>query len=41
MQKNSIAIFVSNDEMPVNGDAIVSFQTKQRSVLAERHHAGR
>ncbi len=26
MQKNSIAIFVSNDEVPVNGDAIYSFK---------------
>ncbi|HYM94803.1 MAG TPA: Xaa-Pro aminopeptidase, partial [Chitinophagaceae bacterium] len=31
MQKNSIAIFVSNDEMPVNGDALYSF--KQNSDL--------
>lgn len=31
MQKNSIAIFVSNDEVPVNGDAIYSF--KQNSDL--------
>ena len=29
MQKNSIAIFVSNDEVPVNGDAFYPFQTKQ------------
>lgn len=27
MQKNSIAIFVSNDEMPVNGDAIYRYKT--------------
>jgi len=26
MQKNSIAIFVSNDEVPMNGDAIYSFK---------------
>ncbi|MBI3138236.1 MAG: aminopeptidase P N-terminal domain-containing protein [Sphingobacteriales bacterium] len=26
MQKNSIAIFVSNDEVPVNGDAIYTFK---------------
>jgi Xaa-Pro aminopeptidase len=26
MQKNSIAVFVSNDEVPVNGDAIYSFK---------------
>jgi Xaa-Pro aminopeptidase len=26
MQKNSIAIFVSNDEVPMNGDAIFSFK---------------
>ncbi len=31
MQKNSIAIFVSNDEVPSNGDAIYSF--KQNSDL--------
>ncbi len=31
MQKNSIAIFVSNDEVPVNGDAIYAF--KQNSDL--------
>jgi len=31
MQKNSIAIFVSNDEVPSNGDAIFSF--KQNSDL--------
>lgn len=31
MQKNSIAIFVSNDEVPVNGDAIYHF--KQNSDL--------
>ena len=31
MQKNSIAIFVSNDEMPVNGDALYPF--KQNSDL--------
>lgn len=31
MKKNSIAIFVSNDEVPVNGDAIYSF--KQNSDL--------
>ncbi len=31
MQKNSIAIFVSNDEMPVNGDALHHF--KQNSDL--------
>jgi Xaa-Pro aminopeptidase len=31
MQKNSIAIFVSNDEVPVNGDALYSF--KQNSDL--------
>jgi len=31
MEKNSIAIFVSNDEVPVNGDAIYSF--KQNSDL--------
>jgi Xaa-Pro aminopeptidase len=31
MQKNSIAIFVSNDEIPSNGDAIYSF--KQNSDL--------
>jgi Xaa-Pro aminopeptidase len=27
MQKNSIAIFVSNDEVPVNGDAIYRYKT--------------
>jgi Xaa-Pro aminopeptidase len=27
MQKNSIAIFVSNDEIPVNGDAIYHYKT--------------
>lgn len=31
MEKNSIAIFVSNDEVPVNGDALYSF--KQNSDL--------
>jgi len=31
MQKNSIAIFISNDEVPVNGDAIYPF--KQNSDL--------
>ena len=31
MEKNSIAIFVSNDEMPVNGDALYPF--KQNSDL--------
>jgi Xaa-Pro aminopeptidase len=31
MQKNSIAIFISNDEMPVNGDALYTF--KQNSDL--------
>ena len=31
MQKNSIAIFVSNDEVPINGDALYSF--KQNSDL--------
>ncbi|MBK5271220.1 MAG: aminopeptidase P N-terminal domain-containing protein, partial [Bacteroidia bacterium] len=31
MQKNSIAVFVSNDEVPVNGDAIYPF--KQNSDL--------
>src|ERR1041385_4598914 len=31
MQKNSIAIFVSNDEAPINGDALYSF--KQNSDL--------
>ncbi|MBS1919301.1 MAG: aminopeptidase P family protein [Bacteroidetes bacterium] len=31
MQKNSIAIFVSNDELPVNGDALYPF--KQNSDL--------
>jgi len=31
MQKNSIAIFVSNDELPVNGDALYRF--KQNSDL--------
>src|SRR5437762_1343560 len=31
MQKNSIAIFVSNDEVPINGDALHSF--KQNSDL--------
>ncbi len=31
MEKQSIAIFVSNDEVPVNGDAIYSF--KQNSDL--------
>jgi Xaa-Pro aminopeptidase len=31
MQKNSIAVFVSNDEVPVNGDALYSF--KQNSDL--------
>jgi len=34
MQKNSIAIFVSNDEVPVNGDALYPF--KQNSDLF--HH---
>jgi Xaa-Pro aminopeptidase len=27
MQKNSIAIFVSNDEVPSNGDAIYRYRT--------------
>src|SRR6476661_1482028 len=27
MQKNSIAIFVSNDEVPINGDAIYRYKT--------------
>ena len=31
MEKNSIAIFVSNDEVPINGDAIYRF--KQNSDL--------
>jgi Xaa-Pro aminopeptidase len=31
MEKNSIAIFISNDEVPVNGDAIYHF--KQNSDL--------
>ena len=26
MKKNSIAIFISNDEMPMNGDAIYRFK---------------
>ncbi len=29
MEKNSIAIFNSNDELPTNGDAVASVQTKQ------------
>ena len=31
MEKNSIAVFISNDEVPVNGDAIYPF--KQNSDL--------
>ena len=34
MDKNSIAIFNSNDEIPSNGDALVSFRSKFRFVLA-------
>ena len=37
MDKNSIAIFNSNDELPMNGDALTSVQTKLRSVLANRY----
>ncbi len=28
MEKNSIAIFNSNDELPSNGDALISFYSK-------------
>ena len=35
MQKNSIAIFVSNDEFPSNGDALHDF--KQNTEFVYRH----
>ena len=41
MEKNSIAIFNSNDELPTNGDPVVQIQTEFRSVLVNRHRAGR
>jgi Xaa-Pro aminopeptidase len=40
MKPDSIAIFVSNDEVPVNGDALYPFKQKQRLVLAERNSSG-
>ena len=37
MEKNSIAIFNSNDELPTNGDQLHRFKQKCRLILAYRY----
>ena len=40
MKKNSIAIFVSNDEVPVNADALYPFKQNSDLFWLSRHHTG-
>ena len=41
MQKNSIAIFVSNDEVPSNGDAIYQFKQNSDLFWLAGYYSGR